>query len=846
MKKITFLLVFAYSAAFLIWQKTPSTPSFFSKNKNVKKEATNEQEDNPSLPDDWFQAQRNYPNTDIDYNYVTAQLREVAAQRTAAAKNLRGNPWEQAGPFNIGGRISDVAMPSDDVNTIYVGAASGGVFKTTDQGDTWKSLFDDATTQSIGDIEIAPSDNKTLYVGTGEPNAGGGSLTYEGTGIYTSANAGATWKNIGLSEGRICAKIAIDPKDKKRVFAAMMGNLFKNNADRGIYRTTDGGTSWKKILFLSDSTGGCDVKIHPTNPKIIFAGMWERVRRVNFRKYYGPTSGLYRSIDGGDTWEKVSGGLPDGDISRVYVTFAPSNPQTMYCKMLTGDGGGNYFLKGNFKSIDGGANWTALPQPVLSSQFFTYWFGGIVVSPSDEKELYFPDFVLGHSTDGGMSWEELPIDHVDEHSVVLHPLDPKLVVVGSDGGLFISHDKGAFFEHNTKLPISQLYTSEISYTDPTRLYAGLQDNGTNVNNSTLDSWTSIYGGDGLVVKEDPINPQYIYLEYQYGGFSFGQVPTNNNRFNWKTPIVLNPQRPSTVYVASQYVYKSFNHGGNFVQISPDLSKQKVGSTGITYASVTSLAVAPVDSNYIYAGTDDGNVWVTKNNGLDWKKINTTDLPQRWVTSIAVHPTDPKKVYVTFSGYRYGDQKGHVFYSADAGATWTSIMGNLLDFPVNDLEIDLDQPSTLYVATDVGVYVTYNNGKQWTWFSEGMPITVCTDLTFHRPTRSLVIATYGRSMYRRQLPPIVAVQEEVTTSRNLRVYPSIFYQNIQLETNFATTTEGLIEIWTLNGQKTHTIPAQSFQTGKTTLTLDGSAWSGGTYLVRLVTKSGTTVQKVVRL
>jgi photosystem II stability/assembly factor-like uncharacterized protein len=597
---------------------------------------------------------------------------------------------------------------------------------------------------------------------------------------------------------------------------------------------------------VSDSTGGCDVKIHPTNPNIIFAGMWERVRRPNRRKYLGPTSGLFRSMDGGDTWEKVGGGLPDGDISRVYVTFAPSNPQTMYCKMVTGDTNGNYFLKGNYKSIDGGANWTALPQPALSSVFFTYWFGGIIVSPTDENELYFPDFILGHSTDGGNNWTELYLDHVDEHSVVLHPLDPNLIVVGSDGGLFVSQDKGASFEHNTGLPISQLYTSEISYTDPTRLYAGLQDNGTNVNNGSLDNWQKINGGDGLVVKEDPTAPQYVYAESQYGGFSFGQVPPNNNRFNWKTPIVLNPQKPSTVYVASQFVYKSTNHGVDFQQISPDLSKKKAGITGITYASVTSLAIAPSNDQYIYAGTDDGNVWVTKNDGVDWTQINTAALPQRWVTSIAVHPTDPEKVYVTFSGYRYGDQKGHVFYSSDAGTTWTSITGNLLDFPINDIEIDLDQPSTLYLATDVGVYVTYNNGKQWAWFSEGMPITVCTDLTFHRPTRSLVIATYGRSMYRRQLPAIVAVNDAATTINNLKAYPSIFHETFRLETNFAAPTQAQIEVWTLSGQKIHTIPSQSFNAGKTTLELDGSIWGVGTYLVRLVTKAGSSVSKIVKL
>lgn len=730
-------------------------------------------------PSDWFIMQRTFPYAKVDYG---AYRNAISLKETMMAPgSLRDYlQWTQSGPINVGGRVQDIEMDPTNTETIYVGAASGGVFKSTDGGSNWSSLFDAQSSLSIGDMAIAPSDPNTIYVGTGEPNCGGGSVTYDGAGLFKSTDAGTTWNYAGLDSTRNTGRIVIDPKNTDRVFVATMGDLFSNGNQRGVYRTTDGGQTWQQVLFLNDSTGAIDLAINPQNPDTIYACAWERVRRFTYQHYGGLSCGIYRSYDGGDTWSELTNGLPVSDVGRIGIDISESNPGVLYA--IYADEIGSF--KGIFKTTDGGDTWSVTNDNSLDNMFITYgwWFGRIEVDPTDENIAFAIGFDAYKTTNGGTSWSYASgSNHVDNHAVYIHPLNHQLIYIATDGGVYKSVNGAGSWSHIPGLPINQFYTCEIDYNNPSNLYGGTQDNGViRTITGDIDDWDAIVGGDGFYVLVDPTNPNYAYGEYQYGELlrttngwlssSGATIGINDSRTNWNTPVCFNPQNPKSLYYGATRVYKTLNRAQNWNAISNDLTNGFV-NLGITYATITSIAVSPVDTNIILAGTDDGNVWVTQDNGGNWTKVSDS-LPERWVTRVVCDPHEENTAFVTLSGYRFADDMTHVYQTTDLGQTWQSISGNLPDVPVNDLIVDPDLDSALYLATDAGVFYTTDLGSMWYTLGYDLPPVPVTDLSLHNPTRKLVAATYGRSMYSVDLSVFTQVPQVQPLSFHVSVFPTL--------------------------------------------------------------------------
>jgi photosystem II stability/assembly factor-like uncharacterized protein len=789
--------------------------------------------DNEGLkaPNDYFLLQRSFPYPGINY-----EARDIAfhqSQNIKAEAGERGEGWVLEGPFNIGGRVSAVAMHPSDMQTIYAGAASGGIFKSTNTGTTWEPVFEDALSLSIGDIAIAPSNPEIIWVGTGEANAGGGSMSYDGFGIYKSEDAGNTWQHVGLENSGSIGRLAVHPADPGTCFVAAMGRLFSNNPERGIFRTTDGGESWENVLYVNDSVGGIDIVIHPDHPDTLYASMWERVRRPDRRNYGGRGCGIYRSFDGGDTWTELSGGLPVNTPSngRIGFDISQSDPNILYAIYADNIG----YFAGVYKTTNGGNTWVRTNDSALDDIYSSYgwWFGRISIDPTNPNIVYPIGFDLYKSINGGSSWSYISSTvHVDQHDLVAHPLDPDFLVLGNDAGIYLSNNGGSSWQFMQNLPITQFYTCEIDEQFPHRLYGGTQDNGTNrtYSGGTAD-WQSIYWGDGFYVLVDPLDNSYVYAEYQYGNFarstnggaSFSTAMngiSSSDRKNWNTPFVFDPNNPQILYFGANRLYKTTNRAGSWQAISPDLTEGNSGINAV-YGTITTIAVAPSNSQFIYVGTDDGNVWQTESGGTNWTNISS-GLPLRWITRVAVDPYNENIVYVTLSGYRYDSYLSHVFRSTDAGGTWEDISNNLPEAPANDIIIDPALDSTLYLATDFGVYVTRDLGQNWQMLGDNLPNVPVVDLDFHQPTRTLIAATYGRSMYSFNVDQLVLVQEIKNTGGSLKIYPNPTGNFLIIEHSFIPgkadfiiiNSEGkvVIEGNLQNNDKTHTVEVSQLLPG----------------------------------
>ncbi|OWY19512.1 glycosyl hydrolase [Sphingobacteriales bacterium UPWRP_1] len=678
-----------------------------------------------------------------------AQEARECAQGTAAK-------WQFAGPDNIGGRITDVIMPPNDTNTLYAAAASGGVFKSSDQGKTWLPLFDNEASLAVGSLAVNPQNPDILYAGTGEANAGGGSITYDGTGIYKSNNGGVTWYQTGLEETGSIARIAIDPRNPQRLFAAAMGKLFANNPERGLYRSTDSGKSWEKVLYLSEATGCADVAINPQNPKIVYAAMWERVRKPHLRKYGGNTCGIYRSSDGGTTWQKLTGGLPQNDLGRIGIAISAANPLVLYAVYANETGN----LKGLYRTNNGGNSWNSINARPLYNQYDDYgwWFGNLRVHPNYPDYLYFLGLDLCFSSDGGKNWRNLsaPTVHMDQHALFIHPLYPRLMVLGNDGGVYLSNNAGISWQSLAGPPVIQFYTCESNSKQQTYLYGGTQDNGfLKSSNNLSNDWEILIDGDGMELLSDPANPKMLYAAYQYGnlmrsfdgGLTFLDATNGieeNDRKIWRTPFVIDPLQSNVLYYGANYLYKSTDHAVQWYPVSPDLSNgNNTGNNN--FAAISAIAVAPSNNDMIYAGTDDGNLWVAYNNCTDWIDI-TAGLPEQWVSSIAVNPKDENTVFVAFSGYRQADFRPLLYKTNNAGITWKPAANNLPEAPVNKILYNPSDTGTVYIGTDTGVFYTLNSGKNWQILGANLPAVPVTDLCLQLKELRLVAATYGRGMF----------------------------------------------------------------------------------------------------
>ena len=761
------------------------------------------------LPHDFMFMQRAYPTGTIK----TEAARLAKQWGKNGRKNRSAINWQLVGPVNIGGRITDIEIPIDQASTYFVGTASGGIFKTTNSGTNWTPIFDNVGSLSIGDIEISKSNTNNIWVGTGEVNAGGGSLAYDGSGIFNSSNGGQNWNARGLSNVGSISKVVIDPTNDNNLFVGAMGPLFKNDVNRGVFRTNNGGLSWDKVLFLSDSTGVIDLAIHPANGNIVYASTWERVRRPKYRQYGGVTSGIYRSLDGGDNWHELTNGLPTNpaDKGRISIVIAPSNPNILYARYV--DATGN--IEGVYRSSDSGDNWVQRNSNQLFNIGYHWWFRGIFVDPTDENIIYNAGFLIQKSVDGGSNWfNSFNGAHVDQHALAFNTLVNNEVLLGNDGGLYKSNDNGSSFVKDQSLPITQFYRIFVDPQNGNKIYGGTQDNGTiRTTTAGLNDWSAIYGGDGFQPLVDEADTNIIYALSQSGnlvksvnyGSSFNGATSgipSSDRNNWNSPITFDPSNSQVLYYGTQRVWKTTNKAQSWTAISPDLTNGN-GGGNLTFGTISTLDVSPIDSNIVIAGTDDGNVWITQNGSVSWNNISA-GLPNLWTTKVLSDRYDPKWLYVTFSGYRFGNGLGHVFKSENSGLSWTDIGASLPDIPVND--IVKDQTGHLFLATDIGIMISPDDGNSWTPFDSGMPDVVVTDLHLHEPDKLLFAATYGRSAYKINISSLPYQHIHLSISNDcLILLPNPYQSFFLIQGNM---TQYTIEILDINENVVETLNNQS--------------------------------------
>ncbi len=708
-------------------------------------------------PSEWFYVQRTYPQGDIDAEKVLAATVDCRNLRQMSRSGGLGDcVWELAGPANIPGRITDLAVHPTNGNIIYAASASGGIFKTTDLGQSWTPIFDDVGTAAMGAVALDPLNPEIVYAGTGEAN--GSTSSYPGTGIYKSINGGLTWTHMGLTESFHIGRIIVDPLNTDRIFVAALGRAYGFNQERGVYRSLDGGTTWEQKLYVTDTTACVDIALYPST-NTVFAAMWHRYRLPSHKVMGGPTSGIYRSTDGGDNWSQLTRGLPISDMAggRIGISLDPES-STIYAIYADNTG----YFAGVYKSVDLGDNWSQTNDGALSGSLYSsygWYFGNIRVAPGNPDIVYVLGVPMYRTIDGGASWARADFGtHVDHHALYIDSVDNNVLYDGSDGGVGRSTNGGMSFTVFHSFPNTQFYAVTIDKNYPARLYGGTQDNGTvRTMTGDPDTWDHILGGDGFYVLVDHGNSNIIYAEYQWGyvckstnrGGSFDYAMDGLDyildRHNWSTPLAMDPTDPNVLYYGAQVLYRTDNGADYWYPISGDLTKGPARGY-LTMGTISTIGVAPSDPQVIYVGTDDGNVWVTQNQGANWNQINA-GLPDRWVTRVTPDPYDAAIAYVTLSGYSADEYLSHIYRTDNYGQTWVDVHGNLPDLPINDVIVDPANTSALYIATDFGTFFTADLGITWEALGVGMPVQPVHDLAFHRATRTLVAGTHGRSMYR---------------------------------------------------------------------------------------------------
>lgn len=721
------------------------------------------------MPNEHFYFQRAYPDFDMPVSVVQNALRQ--AQSQAAAKQAGEGfdaDWLIEGPSNIGGRINAIAAHPTNADIIYVGSSRGGIHKTTDGGTTWQAIFDEPLFNSIGDITISPHDANTIYVGTGDVNIS--SFFSVGDGVYRSTDAGATWQNIGLNNVGIISKVIIDPNNANRIFVGAMGNPLVRDEHRGLYRSDDGGATWQKVLYIDDDAGIIDLVIDRNQPNILYAASWNRIRNLQETITHEQDSRIWKTSDGGNTWQILSNGLPDHQQSRIGLAMATQNTNRLAAVYVDS----TETLLGVFVSNDGGAAWE---QTATADAFggdplggFGWYFGKIAFDPADDQRLFVLGVDMFQSLDGGYSWElATPIwftyeVHADKHALEFDAEGG--ILLGTDGGVYRSTDGATTWEDIEFIPNTQFYRVAVNPHIPNMYCGGAQDNGTTMGNADMiDNWPRLFGGDGFQAVFHPDLPDLWYVETQWGNISYTQDNGNNfdsaddginpsDRRNWDMPYMMSSHPEHSLLAGTYRMYRSdSNNPPNYTAISDDLTDGNI--YGDRFHNISTIDQSVLTPDYYYAGTSDGNVWRSLDGSNTWENINGT-LPDRYVTAVKASPHALNTVYVSISGYKGNDTEPHLFRSTDNGNNWTAISGDLPPMAVNDILV-LPEDTTdqiLMAATDAGVYLTADGGSTWVRLGSNMPIFSIFDIDYDVRNHKLVAATFARSIMSFDLSQVI--------------------------------------------------------------------------------------------
>lgn len=718
---------------------------------------------------------------------LTAQKKTASSSPKEETKDiissslLNGLQFRSVGPAITSGRIADIAVNPVNTSEYYVAAAAGGVWKTTNAGITYTPVFDGEGSFSIGCLAIDPTNTNVVWVGSGENN--NQRVVGYGDGVYRSEDGGKSWKNVGLKNSEHIGRIAIDPSNSDIVYVAAYGPVWADGGERGIYKTTDAGKTWKQVLFVSEHTGFNEVMVDPRHPDIVYAAAHQRQRKVFTYIGGGPESALYKSTDGGTTWNKMMNGLPGGDLGRIGLNYSPANPDVLYCVVEAAEGKG-----GVFKSTDRGASWEKQNGYTSSGNYYQKIF----CDPKDVNKVFVINAYMVISKDGGKTFSNLgeKSKHIDNHVIWINPKNTNHYLVGCDGGVYESYDAGENWSFKANLPVTQFYKAATDNAFPFyHIHGGTQDNFSiggpsrtlSANGIFNSDWYFTSTGDGFESQVDQSNPDIVYAQAQYGALTrydkksgeylFIQPQEQEGeaayRWNWDAPLVISQFDNKRIYIAANKVFRSDDKGNTWKVISGDLSRQldrnklpvmgkvwsmdavaKNGSTDI-YGNITALAESKLDENILYAGTDDGLIHVTTDGGKNWTKIdNIPGVPERtYVNQIIASQHNKYVAYVTFNHHRYGDFHPYVFKTTDAGKTWKAITGNLPErgtaYTIAEDHVNAD---LLFTGTEFGVFVSIDGGTKWVQLKAGLPTIAVKDLDIQKRENDLILATFGRGFY----------------------------------------------------------------------------------------------------
>jgi photosystem II stability/assembly factor-like uncharacterized protein len=723
------------------------------------------------------------PTRTIFATFLAASLLAAQTPVRFDSGSISGLPARNIGSAMMSGRISAIAAINESGRlTVFAGSASGGVWKSVNGGSSFNPVFDNADVQSIGAVAIDPRNPKIVWAGTGESWVR--NSVSIGDGIYRSSDGGENWTNVGLKDSEHIAKILVDPADSNTVYACATGHVWDDNPARGVYKTTDGGKSWRKVLAGANLSTGCGmIAMAAAEPKTIYASMWDFRRQAWTFRSGGTGSGLFKSTDAGEHWTEFTPAnaksFPEKPYGRIALQVSPSKPQIVYAMIESKS-------SALFRSNDGGRNWERLD----ASQYMVwrpFYFGNLIVDPKDENKVFKVDLNLLLSTDGGKSFSAVSGSaHGDFHDVWIDPGNTNLILAGDDGGLWRSMDGGTRWEHIVNLPVSQFYHVSVDMAEPYRVYGGLQDNSSWVGDSsypggvTNSRWENLFGGDGFWMWEDPSDPTYIYAEAQGGEMGrvnrfthetraikpYAQYGEKKLRFNWNTPIQMSPNEKGTIYVGAQYLFRSRDHGQSWERISPDLTtndpeKQKQEeSGGVTIdnssaemnTTVYSISESPKNGQLIWVGTDDGNLQLTRDSGKNWTNL-TANVPGlgkgSWVSWVEASRYAESAAYATFDRHMFGDMSPHLYKTTDYGKTWTALplaQSGVRGY-AHVIKEDTVDPDLLFLGTEFGLWISVDGGQRWAQYKGAhFPPVAVRDLVVHPKTSDVILATHGRGIW----------------------------------------------------------------------------------------------------